>query len=48
MAVDMGMLTGHPLERKLKDLREHGMTDWLLKPPRLEQLAPVVAEGLGE
>jgi len=44
--VGMVMLTGHPLEDEMEDLREHGMLDWLPKPPSLEQLAQVVARAL--
>jgi len=40
------MLTGHPLERELESLRAQGMSDWLPKPPSLEQLAKVVARAL--
>jgi CheY-like chemotaxis protein len=40
------MITGHPLEKELEDLRAQGMSDWLLKPPSLERLAEVVARAL--
>jgi len=42
------MLTGHPLEKELENLRAQEMIDWLLKPPSLEQLAEVVARALKE
>jgi CheY-like chemotaxis protein len=35
------------LKKEMERLRAHGMTDWLPKPPRLEQLAEVVARALG-
>lgn len=44
----MVMLTGHPLEKELKSLRAQGLSGWLLKPPRLEQLAEVVAQAIKE
>ena len=47
LEVGMVMLTGHLLERQLEDLRAQGMIDWLPKPPKLEQLAEVVARALG-
>jgi two-component system cell cycle sensor histidine kinase/response regulator CckA len=42
------LLTGHPLEKEMEDLRAQGMTDWLPKPPNLERLAQVVARALRE
>ena len=47
LAVQVVMLTGHPLENELEDLRAQGMIDWLPKPPGLEQLAEMVAQALG-
>jgi two-component system cell cycle sensor histidine kinase/response regulator CckA len=47
LSVPVVMLTGHPLEREMEDLRTRGMTDWLPKPPRLRQLSDVVARALG-
>jgi signal transduction histidine kinase/ActR/RegA family two-component response regulator len=40
------MVTGHPLEKELEDLRAQGMTDWLLKPVDMSQLAAVMARAL--
>jgi CheY-like chemotaxis protein len=40
------MLTAHPLEDDLEDLRRQGVADWLPKPPSLEQLAEMVARVL--
>ncbi len=48
LAVPVVMLTGHSLERELEELRSQGMSDWLPKPPSLEQLAQVVARALGK
>jgi len=48
LAVRVVMLTGHPLEEELESLRAQGMSDWLFKPPSLEQLAEVVAQALDE
>jgi CheY-like chemotaxis protein len=47
LSVPVVMLTGHPLEREMEDLRAQGMIDWLPKPPTLERLAEVVARALG-
>jgi two-component system cell cycle sensor histidine kinase/response regulator CckA len=46
-AVKVVMLTGHPIQDELEDLRAQGMTEWLPKPPSLEQLAEVIARALG-
>jgi CheY-like chemotaxis protein len=48
LAVQVVMLTGHPLESELEDLRAQGMIDWLPKPPGLEKLAQMVARALGK
>jgi two-component system cell cycle sensor histidine kinase/response regulator CckA len=40
------LATGHSLDRELEDLRAQGLSGWLLKPPKLEQLAQVVAQAL--
>ncbi|MCP4539353.1 MAG: PAS domain S-box protein [Chloroflexi bacterium] len=40
------MLTGHPLKKEMDELRAQGLTDWMPKPPELEQLAEVVARAL--
>jgi DNA-binding NtrC family response regulator len=47
LTVPVVMLTGHSIERRMEELRAQGMADWLPKPPRLEQLAKVVARALG-
>jgi two-component system cell cycle sensor histidine kinase/response regulator CckA len=50
LIVGVLLLTGHPLERELEDLRAQRaaslLIDWLPKPPSLEQLAAVVARGV--
>jgi len=46
LAARVVLLTGHPLEKELEDLRAQGVVDWLAKPPSLEQLAEVVARVL--
>jgi two-component system cell cycle sensor histidine kinase/response regulator CckA len=50
MGLDVGLVlvTGHPLERQMEDLRAQGVIDWLPKPPSLEQLADVVARVLNQ
>ncbi len=40
------LMTGHPLEEEMERLRTQGLSDWLPKPPSLEQLAEVVARAL--
>ncbi|MDY7075515.1 MAG: response regulator [Chloroflexota bacterium] len=40
------LLSGHPMEKEMGDLQAHGLTDWLLKPPSLEQLAQAVAQAI--
>jgi two-component system cell cycle sensor histidine kinase/response regulator CckA len=47
-AVRMVLLTGHPMEDALKDLRAQGLHIWLFKPPSLKQLAEVIAQALEE
>jgi PAS domain S-box-containing protein len=46
-AVPLILLTGHPLEEDIEGLRERGLSDWLVKPPDLPQLAEVVSRSLG-
>ena len=46
LAVKVVLLTGHPLEEEMERLRTQGLSDWLPKPPSLEQLAEVVARAL--
>jgi CheY-like chemotaxis protein len=40
------MLSGHPLEDKLKDMQAQGLAGWLPKPPTIEQLAKLLAQVL--
>ena len=46
LAVPVVMMTGHPMERELLDLQAHGLADWVLKPPRVETLATMLARVL--
>jgi two-component system cell cycle sensor histidine kinase/response regulator CckA len=46
--VPVVMLTGHPLEKEMEDLRARGLLEWLPKPPRLEELAEVIASALNK
>jgi len=48
LTVPVVLLTGHPLDKELEELRAQGMSGWLFKPPSLEQLAKVVARALEE
>jgi two-component system cell cycle sensor histidine kinase/response regulator CckA len=47
LTVPVVMLTGHAIHREMEELRAQGMIDWLPKPPRLEELARVIARALG-
>jgi two-component system cell cycle sensor histidine kinase/response regulator CckA len=47
--VKVVLMSGHPLEEtEIETLLADGLTDWLPKPPSLEQLARVVAQALAE
>jgi signal transduction histidine kinase/ActR/RegA family two-component response regulator len=48
LIVPMVMMTGHPMEKELESLRAQGVSGWLLKPPRLEELAKAVSQALKE
>jgi two-component system cell cycle sensor histidine kinase/response regulator CckA len=41
------MLSGHPLEQEMEDLRAQGLSAWLPKPPDLRQLSRALAQALG-
>jgi len=45
-AVKMVLLTGHPMEEELGELEAQGLSNWLLKPVSLEQLAQLLAREL--
>ena len=40
------LISGHPRERNMSDLRALGIRDWLPKPPNLEDLAQAIAAAL--
>jgi CheY-like chemotaxis protein len=42
------LLTGHPFERELEDLRAQGKIDWLPKPASLERLAEMISRTLAK
>ena len=46
--VPVVLLTGHPMDEELDELRAQGLRAWLPKPPSLERLAQVVADALRE
>jgi CheY-like chemotaxis protein len=48
LALPVVLLTGHPLERELEDLRTQGKIDWLPKPASLEHLAEVISRTLAK
>ena len=49
--IQVVMLTGHPLDKELDNLRAHEfaalLADWLHKPVSLKELAKVIARVLG-
>jgi CheY-like chemotaxis protein len=47
-SVRVVMISGHPLKKKLDEMIDQGLTDWLAKPPDLEQLAKALANALRE
>ncbi len=40
------LLTGHPLEKELEELRREGLAAWLAKPPSLDRLAQAMDDAL--
>ena len=46
LTIPIILLTGHPLDKDLDDLRAQGPSEWLLKPPDLELLAQAIARML--
>jgi two-component system cell cycle sensor histidine kinase/response regulator CckA len=46
--VKMAMLTGHPMDEEMENLRAQGLVGWVSKPPSLEQLAQMVAQAIEE
>lgn len=46
--VPLVVLSGHPLEGRLDELRGRGISGWLLKPPGVEQLSQLLARVLKE
>ncbi|MCP4542588.1 MAG: response regulator [Chloroflexi bacterium] len=47
-AVKVILLTGHPMEQELEGLRPQGLVGWMLKPPKMENLARMMAQALAE
>jgi PAS domain S-box-containing protein len=43
LTIPVILMTGHPMQEELEDLRSEGLPAWMLKPPRLKQLAEIVA-----
>ncbi|MEA3397524.1 MAG: ATP-binding protein, partial [Chloroflexota bacterium] len=42
------MLTGHPMEDELENLKAQGLAGWMFKPPDMAQLAELLAQVLRE
>jgi two-component system, cell cycle sensor histidine kinase and response regulator CckA len=40
------LMTGHPMQEELEKLQDNGLTAWILKPPRLRELARIIAQAL--
>jgi len=48
ITIPMVTMTGHPMMRELHKLRAEGLAGWVLKPPRMEQLAHTLDQALRE
>jgi len=46
LPLPMVVLSGHPMKTELENLHAQGLAGWLLKPPRMEQLAQLLARVL--
>ncbi len=42
----MILITGHPMEKELEELRSQKLSAWLTKPPSIDQLAQALADAL--
>lgn len=42
------MMSGHPMENELEDLRSEGLAGWILKPPTIEKLSLLLADVMRE
>jgi CheY-like chemotaxis protein len=47
LTIPIVLLTGHPLDKDFDDPQTRGSSEWLLKPPDLENLAQTIARLLG-
>ena len=46
--IPMAMLSGHPMGKEFEALQDQGLAGWLAKPPKLDELAGLVAKVLGK
>jgi CheY-like chemotaxis protein len=46
--IKMVMMTGHPLDKKLENLKDKDLNGWLSKPPSLADLAQTISQALKE
>ncbi len=46
LATPVAILSGHPLEGELIELKQLGLAGWLLKPPDIKELAQLLAQVL--
>ncbi len=46
LRLPMIILSGHPMQNQLDDLRSQGLAGWMLKPPDMEQLSQLLARVL--
>jgi PAS domain S-box-containing protein len=47
LMVPVVILSGHPVQNQLDDLRAQGLAGWMLKPPDMEHLSQLLAQVLG-
>jgi len=48
LAAPVVLMTGHPMEDELEELRTEGLSDYLLKPLKVEDLAQALARALND
>lgn len=44
LSIPVVLMTGHPLHQEMENLKAEGLDGWLVKPPRLKQLAQIIAQ----
>lgn len=46
LKIPVVLMTGHPLQEEINNLKDSGLTAWMQKPPRLKQLSHIIAQAL--